>query len=356
MAIPWGWYVAICEDDVDIDRDRDLVCRFQAGDNDAFDALYVRYFARLTRFCAKRLEDPGDAEELAQETFARAYRALPRFKGEQRFYPWLTVIASRVCVDQYRSRSRAAKLPTFEDRGVDGGQDAVFDEVDRAHVNLAMQQLRPRHRDVLRLREELGWTYLSIAQHYDVTVGTVQLLIFRARHALRREYHAIAGDRASAAVPAFALLARFFGGAFRRARRAARVLGGAPIALQPVAALVVVVGATMMVLGSPRPVTSMPRAASAPPAIAVDRFESASKGVTVQPTTQGELRDAGSAPGAVPVPGLRSRSADDLERDAEGMPVRAQVRGVTVGADPDATAADTTENAQRYADDLGLGQ
>src|SRR5581483_2373995 len=119
----------ICEDDVDIDRDREFVRRFQAGDRDAFDELYVRYFARLTRFCARRVEDHAEAEELAQEAFARAYRALPRLSGEQRFYPWLSVIASCVCVDHYRSRTRAAKVPVYEDRGVDGGQDVVFDEV-----------------------------------------------------------------------------------------------------------------------------------------------------------------------------------------------------------------------------------
>lgn len=345
--------MAICEDDVDIDRDRDLVCRFQAGDIEAFDALYVRYFARLTRFCAKRLEDPSDAEELAQEAFARAFRALPRLSGEQRFYPWLTVIASRACVDQYRSRCRAAKVPRFEDRGVDGGQDAVFDEVDRAHVTMAMEQLRPRHRDVLRLREEMGWTYNSIAEHYDVSVGTVQLLIFRARHALRREFHAIAGDRASAALPAFALLARYFRGLGTRARRAGKVLEAMPAFVQPVAALAMIVGATVMVLTGSEAATPQVRDTSATPAIASAMASAA----VVEPVSTLASPSAPGQPAMIRVEFggvVRDYSYEEGARHSDSKPVRFSVGENHVGADPDAARADTVKTVKGWMGDAGV--
>jgi len=346
--------MAICEDDVDIDRDRDLVCRFQAGDIEAFDALYTRYFARLTRFCAKRLEDPSDAEELAQEAFARAFRALPRLKGEQRFYPWLTVIASRVCVDQYRTRCRAAKVPKFEDRGVDGGQDAVFDEVDRAHVTLAMQQLRPRHRDVLHLREEMGWTYLSIAQHYDVSVGTVQLLIFRARHALRREFHAIAGDRASVAFPLLALAGGALRAMARRLRRVAQLVEGAPAFLQPVAALALVVGATVLVLGAPNTTTVPAFGASSAPtsplvaATAAMRAHDAQRGVP----------GAGGQPGGASIVGLprgaEVGSAREIEPRAQRSEVQVSAAGYSAGANPSVIRDDTESAVRRRLGEAGV--
>lgn len=345
--------MAICEDDVDIDRDRDLVCRFQAGDIEAFDALYVRYFARLTRFCAKRLEDPSDAEELAQEAFARAFRALPRLKGEQRFYPWLTVIAARVCVDQYRSRCRAAKVPKFEDRGVDGGQDAVFDEVDRAHVTAAMQQLRPRHRDVLRLREEMGWTYNTIAEHYDVSVGTVQLLIFRARHALRREFHAIAGDRASAAFPVFAFMARYLRTLAVRARRGGKVLDGMPAFLQPVAALAVIVGATVIVLGVPD--TSIPqvRGASTTPPIAT--AVATTDAATHAPASAGSSTPSRPETIQVDLGGaVRDYSYEEGARRSDSKPIRAKVGDNHVGADPETAGEDAVHTVEGWMGDAGV--
>lgn len=77
-------------DDVDIPRDRALVVAAQTGDRDAFDSLYASYHRRLWRFCIKRLHDEHEAEDVVQEAFVRAWRALPTFGDERRFYPWLT--------------------------------------------------------------------------------------------------------------------------------------------------------------------------------------------------------------------------------------------------------------------------
>src|SRR6202021_3290978 len=99
---------------VDVDRGRVLVERCQAGDSGAFGNLYARYYERLLRFCLRRLNDRHEAEDAAQEAFARAWKALPRFAGERRFYPWLTVIAGTICTDLQRRRSRSTPTDDLE--------------------------------------------------------------------------------------------------------------------------------------------------------------------------------------------------------------------------------------------------
>ena len=99
--------LSVLPDDVDLDRDRALVERCQSGDSAAFGELYARYYARVYRFCFRRLHDHEEAEDVAQDAFARAWRALPNFAGDRRFYPWLTVIADNRCRDIQRRRARS---------------------------------------------------------------------------------------------------------------------------------------------------------------------------------------------------------------------------------------------------------
>ena len=113
MALRQEELTSLC-DDVDLDRDRALVERCQAGDSAAFGNLYARYYERLLRFCLRRLNDRHEAEDAAQEAFARAWKALPRFAGERRFYPWLTVIAGNICTDMLRRRSRSTPTDDME--------------------------------------------------------------------------------------------------------------------------------------------------------------------------------------------------------------------------------------------------
>jgi RNA polymerase sigma-70 factor (ECF subfamily) len=202
--------LAIRADDVDLGRDRLLVERFQAGDVAGFEDLYRRYYQRLFRFCLKRVGDAQEAEEVTQEAFTRAYAAMPRLAGERRFYPWLSVIASRLCSDTHRRRARAEVRAEVDSGMVDGGQDQVFAEVDRKLIHHALDRLGPRHREVLRLREEKGWSYQRIAEHFDVSLGAVEQLLWRARRALRREFETVTGSdaRLAAGVPALGWLAR----------------------------------------------------------------------------------------------------------------------------------------------------
>src|SRR3954466_8781562 len=185
--------MALRVDDVDLSRDRALVERYQAGDSAAFDELYRRYYQRLERFCRKRVGDRHEAEEVAQEAFARALSAMPRLEGERRFYPWVSVIAARLCVDTHRRRSRVSPSDEIDLGAVAGGRGQVVDAVDIELLHAAMENLGPRHREVLELREQHGWSYQRIAEHYDVSLGTVEALLFRARKALKREFLKVAG-------------------------------------------------------------------------------------------------------------------------------------------------------------------
>ncbi|HXA31736.1 MAG TPA: RNA polymerase sigma factor [Acidimicrobiales bacterium] len=187
-------------DDVDLDRDRMLVERCQAGDSSAFGELYSRYYARVYRFCFRRLHDHEEAEDVAQDAFARAWRALPNFAGERRFYPWLTVIADNRCRDIQRRRVRStptadvdiAAKQAAEPLSADTPEDALMMSVEGDLAVEALGRLSPRHRQVLSLREGSGWTYQEIASHEGVEIRTVESLIWRARQALKREYASIA--------------------------------------------------------------------------------------------------------------------------------------------------------------------
>jgi RNA polymerase sigma-70 factor (ECF subfamily) len=201
--------MAVRADDVDLVRDRSLVELCQAGDEAAFGDLYTRYYQRLLRFCVRRVGNVHEAEEITQEAFARAFTAMPRFAGERRFYPWLTVIAARLCIDSHRRVARSEPSAEVDTGAVDGGQQQIIDNVDLAYLAQAMEQLGPRHREVLDLRETHGWSYQQIADHYNVTMGTVEALLFRARKALRREFLALAGpDARLASLPIFGVMWR----------------------------------------------------------------------------------------------------------------------------------------------------
>ena len=186
--------MALRVDNVDLGRDRALVERYQSGDDTAFEDLYTRYFSRLHRYCTRRVHDIDTAEEIAQEAFVRALQALPRLDGERRFYPWMTVIASRLCVDHHRDRQRTHPSDAVDLGSVDADVAHVFTAVDHSHLAEALDLLNPRHRRVLELREREGLPYEAIADRMGVTLGAVEALLHRARKALRREFAAVSDD------------------------------------------------------------------------------------------------------------------------------------------------------------------
>ncbi|HWF23540.1 MAG TPA: RNA polymerase sigma factor [Acidimicrobiales bacterium] len=304
---------------VDVDRDRVLVERCQSGDLEAFDSLYLHYHQRLLRFCVKRLQERSEAEDVVQETFARAWRALPTFAGDRRFYPWLTVIAGNLCTDALRRRARLSPLDETTMRTSDVGsydiEDAIFQAVDAKMVTTAFENLKPRHQRVLDLRERSGWSYQRIAEEEGVGVSAVETLLWRARNALKREFALLAGAEGKAgALIGLAMtlprnVLRRLPTPFRHAMETARHVVSAvtPVGASMAAAGAVVVGLGAVYLspgttatatsGGTAPVTSTIAPASAVPSLTGPTTPTSTS--TVPPSTPPSV-PAGSE--AVPPP------------------------------------------------------
>lgn len=342
--------MALRADDVDLGRDRALVVRYQAGDEDAFDDLYRRYFDRLQRFCERRVGDPHEAEELAQEAFVRALRAMPGFAGERRFYPWMTVIASRLCVDAHRRRQRSTPVADVELGSVELDVDDLFAEVDRVHLGRALDQLAPRHREVLALREGEGWSYQRIADHYDVTLGTVEALLHRARRALRREFEKVtAGDHvgALAGLPGVAWALRRFDSI--RARAAAQLGDLATPLSAAVASAALAVGSVAIIdaAGSHTPPPA-PRHRAAVVSVASGQLASSTSVVPEPPAPAPFVvsSSTSAAPAASHRPthagaaGVAVTRYDEAARRNAESPLGESIAGVSIGADPVAVAKD----------------
>ncbi len=279
MALRQEELTSLC-DDVDLDRDRALVERCQAGDSAAFGNLYARYYERLLRFCLRRLNDRHEAEDAAQEAFARAWKALPRFAGERRFYPWLTVIAGNICTDMLRRRSRSTptddmELTAQQPVGVvaeDTSEEMVLAAVDGELVNRALDRLSTRHRHVLAMREGSGWTYQQIADHEGVEIGTIETLLWRARQALKREFAAVSESKEALAGFLIATGALIRRTVFRVAHRSATVqhTGGGSGTLRNAVAGVAVTGAAVAAAFiAPHALSSGPSGAASAPGSAL---------------------------------------------------------------------------------------
>jgi RNA polymerase sigma-70 factor, ECF subfamily len=281
LALREDELTSLC-DDVDLDRDRALVERCQGGDAAAFGNLYARYYERLLRFCLRRLNDRHEAEDASQEAFARAWKALPRFAGERRFYPWLTVIAGNICTDMLRRRSRSTPTDDLELTaqrpvgvvGEDTSEELVLAAVDGELVNRALDRLSTRHRHVLAMREGSGWTYQQIADHEGVEIGTIETLLWRARQALKREFAVVSESKEALAgflVATGALIRRTV---FRVAHRGATVHhssgGGGSGGMRNAVAGVAVAGAAVAAAFiAPHALSTSPSSAASAPGSAL---------------------------------------------------------------------------------------
>lgn len=348
-------HMALRVDDVDLQRDRALVHAHQSGDAAAFDDLYRRYFARLYRFCLKRTGDAYEAEEIAQEAFARAYRAMPSFAGERRFYPWLTVIASRLCVDAHRRNARTEPSADVDPGSVNGSDDAVFMAADIELLDLALKRLHPRHREVLALREQHGWSYKAIAEHYAVSLATVEMLIFRARQALKREFLSMAGpDARLAGIPAIAWLARRGVALRSRIAELAPALAG-PVLAPTFSALLVAGSAAIFAGGGGMPSTAV--ASSSPPA--ASRIETPVADAPLASAGAHAPSPAAGGPAAsTQEPVLRAKLAAELGKGDRGRryageaPVGGDAGAAAIGADPAQVVDDTVGAVTSYTDQV----
>ncbi len=187
--------------------DGTLVERARRGDPGAFEDLYHLYHDRLYRFCRYRLSNVHDAEDVVQETFARAWKALPGFAGEQ-VYPWLRVIARNLCADTGRRRARSEPMAEIDSGVSEGFEGELAHQVDIALVQAAMARLNERHRTALQWREQEELSYEEIATRAGVSIGTVESLLWRARQGLKRQFELLAGaEGVLAGVPGLAWMA-----------------------------------------------------------------------------------------------------------------------------------------------------
>ena len=179
--------------------DLSLVRRVQRGDKGAFDALVLKYQHKVVKLVMRYVRSPAEAEDIAQEAFIKAYRALPQFRGDSAFYTWLYRIAINTAKNAVVSRDRSPIDFDLDLQNPDESYDmhgrlkdsetpealAMTDEI-RATVNTAIDALPEDLRTAIVLRELEGLSYEEIAATMDCPVGTVRSRIFRAREAIDR--------------------------------------------------------------------------------------------------------------------------------------------------------------------------
>lgn len=174
-----------------VDPDRELVERARAGERAAFDQLVARYQRRLLRLVLRLLRDQAEAEDVVQETFLRAYRALPRFRGDAAFYTWLYRIAlngARNTIQCRRLRGGPtgavpAQVPAPE---IGTPESMLLSKQVMQAIDAALEALPLDLRTAIVLREIEGLSYGEIAQIMECPLGTVRSRLFRAREAIAR--------------------------------------------------------------------------------------------------------------------------------------------------------------------------
>ena len=178
------------------ETDQELVRRVQSGDKVAFDLLVRKYQHKVLKLVSRFVSDLAEAEDVAQEAFLKAYRALPSFRGDSAFYTWLYRIAINTAKNALVSSRRRPidfdldlQDPEQYDRQAllkeaDTPEGVALTEEIRTTVEKAIEQLPEDLRTAIVLRELEGMSYEEIAQAMDCPVGTVRSRIFRAREAI----------------------------------------------------------------------------------------------------------------------------------------------------------------------------
>lgn len=179
------------------DVDRQLVERAQRGDKRAFELLVEKYQRKLGRLLARFIRDPAEVEDVTQEAFIKAYRALPAFRGDSAFYTWLYRIGINTAKNYLMALGRRAPTSTeveaedaegFEDgeqlRDINTPESVLLSKEIAQTVNATIDELPEELRTAIQLREIEGMSYEDIARIMDCPIGTVRSRIFRAREAI----------------------------------------------------------------------------------------------------------------------------------------------------------------------------
>lgn len=179
--------------------DIELVERVQQGDKAAFDVLVQKYQQKVVNLISRFVSDHSECYDVAQETFIKAYRALPNFRGDSQFYTWLYRIAANTAKNHLASQSR--KTPSYavdvDDAEHFAGESGLKEFTNPENLLLtdeikhtiysAIEALPDDLKSAITLREIEGLSYEEIASVMDCPIGTVRSRIFRARDAIDKE-------------------------------------------------------------------------------------------------------------------------------------------------------------------------
>ena len=181
----------------DREIDRQLVERAQRGDKRAFELLVEKYQRKLARLLSRFIRDPAEVEDVTQEAFIKAYRALPAFRGDSAFYTWLYRIGINTAKNYLMAMGRRAPTSTeveadeaegFEEgeqlRDINTPESVLLSNEIAETVNSTIEALPEELRTAIQLREIEGMSYEDIAQVMNCPIGTVRSRIFRAREAI----------------------------------------------------------------------------------------------------------------------------------------------------------------------------
>ena len=181
----------------DREIDRQLVERAQRGDKRAFELLVEKYQRKLARLLSRFIRDPAEVEDVTQEAFIKAYRALPAFRGDSAFYTWLYRIGINTAKNYLMAMGRRAPTSTEVDaedaeglvegeqlRDINTPESVLLSNEIAETVNSTIEELPEELRTAIQLREIEGMSYEDIAQVMNCPIGTVRSRIFRAREAI----------------------------------------------------------------------------------------------------------------------------------------------------------------------------
>ncbi|WP_454764469.1 RNA polymerase sigma factor RpoE [Cupriavidus campinensis] len=188
------------------EADQLLVERVQQGDKRAFELLVAKYHRKIIRLISRLVRDPAEVEDVAQDAFIKAYRALPQFRGDSAFYTWLYRIAVNTAKNYLATQARrpeassdidAEEAETFADgeqlRDINTPESMLHTRQVAETVNRAMEALPEELRTAITLREIEGLSYEEIAEAMGCPIGTVRSRIFRAREAIAEKLRPLLG-------------------------------------------------------------------------------------------------------------------------------------------------------------------
>ncbi|CAM8644180.1 RpoE DNA-directed RNA polymerase specialized sigma subunit, sigma24 homolog [Burkholderiales bacterium] len=191
------------------ETDQVLVDRVKAGDQQAFALLVSKYQRKVIRLISRLIRDPAEVEDVAQEAFLKAYRALPQFRGDSAFYTWIYRIAVNTAKNHLVAQGRRpiplSSMSNDDDDGEPFRADEAIADIQTPDavlmtrqiaetVNRAIEALPTELRTAVTLREIEGLSYEDIAEAMNCPIGTVRSRIFRAREAIAEQIRPLIDD------------------------------------------------------------------------------------------------------------------------------------------------------------------